>query len=162
MANFCLQIVLWGSFDRFLSISKKNKILEKIMIFVYQHGAWVLVVSAKSIKDYQKSSFFMIHLIFYDHHRSTRTLLFYSKHKVWIFPDILSPFSALYDKNSLLWFLANFSKKWDFSNSSKIHEILPKSHFFEKFARNHRSEFLSHRAAKGLKISGKIHTLCFE
>ena len=119
--SFCFQIVLWGSFDRFLSIFfKKIKILEKIMIFVYQHGAWVLVVSAKSIKDYQKSSFFMIHLIFYDQHRSSQTLLFYSKHKVWIFPEILSPFAALYDKNSLLWLFANFSKKWDFGRISCI------------------------------------------
>ena len=121
MMSFCFHIVLLGSIDRFLSIFfKKIKILEKIMIFVYQHGAWVLVVSAKSIKDYQKSSFFMIYLIFYDQHRSSQKLLFYSKHKVWIFPEILSPFAALYDKNSLLWLLASFLKKWDFGRISCI------------------------------------------
>ena len=93
MASFCFQMVLWGSFDKFLSIFfKQIKILEKIMIFVYQHGAWVLVVNANSIKYYQKSSFFMIHLIFYDQHRSSKTFLFYSKHKLWIFPEILRPY----------------------------------------------------------------------
>ena len=110
----------------------------------------------------QKSSFFMIHLIFYDQHRSTRTLLFYSKHKVWIFPEILSPFAALYDKNLLLWFLANFSKKWDFGRISWNLDEFGKSHFFEKFARNHRSEFLSYGAGKGLKISENIYTLSLE
>ena len=58
MASFCFQIVLQGSFDRFLSIFfKKNKILEKIMIFVYQNGVWVLVVSEKSIKSIKNPVF---------------------------------------------------------------------------------------------------------
>ena len=70
-------------------------------------------------QTYQKSSFFMTHLTFYNQHRGSQTPLFYSKRKVWIFPEILSPFPAPYDKNLLLWLLANFSKKWDFPNSSK-------------------------------------------
>ena len=62
-------------------------------------------------QTYQKCSFCMIRLTFYDHHRSSQTLLFYSKQKVWIFPEILSPFPAPYDKTSLLWLLAKFAKK---------------------------------------------------
>ena len=38
---------------------------------------------------YQNSRFYMIRLTFYDHYKSLQTLLFYSKQKVWIFPEIL-------------------------------------------------------------------------
>ena len=69
---------------------------------------------------YQNSRFYMIRLTFYDHYKSLQTLLFYSKQKVWIFPEILSPFPAPYDKISLLSLLADFSKKWDFGEISCI------------------------------------------
>ena len=71
-------------------------------------------------RTYQNFSFSMIRLTIYDQHRSPQTLLFYSKHNVWILPEILSPFPAPYDKNSFLWLLANFSKKWDFGRISCI------------------------------------------
>ena len=61
-----------------------------------------------------KIEFFHDTLVFYDQFRSIQTLLFYSKQKVWIFPEILSPFPALYDKISLLWLLAKSAKKCQF------------------------------------------------
>ena len=41
-------------------------------------------------------------------------ILCYSKEKIWIFPVILNPFPAPYDKNSSLYLLAKFVKEWDF------------------------------------------------
>mgnify|MGYP001488898145 CR=1 FL=1 len=49
------------------------------------------------LKKLRNVRFSMEHLIFYDQFRSPKTLLFYTKQKVWVFPDILSPFPALCD-----------------------------------------------------------------
>ena len=119
MASFCLQIVLWGSFDRFLSIFfKKIKILEKIMIFVYQHGAWVLVVSEKSIKDYQKSSFFISQRTYlsmrYDVENILKFQIFYFISKVWEKSFSTPGRTSLCDKNSRFWFELKFLQKLHF------------------------------------------------
>ena len=57
------------------------------MIFVYQHGARVLVVSEKSIKDYQKSSFFISQRTYlsmrYDVENILKFQIFYFISKEW-------------------------------------------------------------------------------
>ena len=121
MASFCFQIVIWGSFDRFLSIFfKKNKNFRKNHDFCTSSWRQGVCCYWEIHQIYQNSRFYMIRLTFYDHYKSLQTLLFYSKQKVWIFPEILSPFPAPYDKISLLSLLADFSKKWDFGEISCI------------------------------------------
>ena len=50
-------------------------------------------------------------LMFFINFTGPNRILFYSKEKVWIFPMILSPFPAPYDKYSSLWLLAKFVKE---------------------------------------------------
>ena len=136
------------------------------MIFVYQHGAWVLVVSEKSIKDYQKSSFFTSQRTYlsmrYDVENIFKFQIFYFILKVWEKSFSTPGRTSSCDKNSRFWFELKFLQKLHFRpNASECMKSV-QSHFFEKFAMNHRSEFLSYGAGKGLKISEKIYTLCLE
>ena len=109
--------------------------------------------------------FLLEKMIFLTNYRSSHTFLFYAKQKVWIIPEILSPFPASYDKISLLWLLAKFAKKSNFGRIWCIFKIsmkMWKLDFFADFARSHRSEILSYNDGKGLKILEKIHTFCLE
>ena len=89
--------------------------------------------------------------------------IFYFVSKVWEKSFPMPCRTSLYDKNSRFWLSLKFLQKITFSSKCiKIHQICSKCHFFAIFARSHRSEILSYGAGKGLKISGKIHTFCFE
>ena len=73
-------------------------------------------------------------LMFFINFTSPNTILFYSKQKVWIFPVILSPFPAPYDKISPLWLLAKFVKEWHFGEIWCILIHLPKIWDFEEIS----------------------------
>ena len=79
-------------------------------------------------------------------HRSSQTLLFYSKQKVWIFPEILSPFPTPYDKISLLCLLAKSAKKINMWWIYGFWWIWIKMWFFRRnFNLNQKLEFLSYK-----------------
>ena len=88
--------------------------------------------------------FFIEFFMFFTNFRSPDTILFYSKQKVWIFPVILSPFPAPYDKNSSMWLLAKFVKKWDFGEIWCILMHSPKIRDFEEISIQTRSRNFYH------------------
>ena len=147
MVSFCFQIVLWGSFDRFLSIFfKKIKILEKIMIFVYQNGAWILVVSEKSIKDYQKSTVSS----WYTWHSTTNTevrkrFYFIRNIKYGSFLKFWAPFQLRTTKTRFCGSSQTFRRNeiWtDFTHSDAFGR---KCNFWRNYNLNQKREFLSHK-----------------
>ena len=114
-------------------------------------------------ETYGKTRFYPIQLIFVGHFKSFLETLFYFQRKVSIISCRMRTAGALCDKNSLLWFLASFRWKTYFSEISwilKIHENYEKWVFHRNLARNHRNEFLSHKAPAVLIRQEIIHTLC--
>ena len=121
MASFCFQIVIWGSFDRFLSIFfKKIKILEKIMIFVHHHGAKVFVVIEKSIK-YIKIPVFT----WYVWHSTTITKVY--KHFYFILNKKYGSFLKFWAPFQLHTTKSRFCRS---SRTFRRNEILERSHAF--------------------------------
>ena len=136
MVSFCRQIFLWDSFDRFLSIFfKTSKISEKIMIFVHQNGAWVLVVTVESIKPIKNGVFpWYAEYLLEQALRLEKMInfqIFYFFWKVWEKSFPTPGRTSLYDINSRFLFELKFLRKITFSTKCiKMHEIMSNWHFF--------------------------------